>query len=115
VVAHRIDRAHHVHDVGVFEAANHVHDRVHFADVRQELVAQTLALGRALHQPRDIHELDHGRDLLLGPDELEQAVEPGVGHGDHADVGLDGAERVVLCRRLRGGEGVEQGGLADVG
>ena len=33
VVAHRIDRAHHVHDVGVFEGANHVHDGVHFADV----------------------------------------------------------------------------------
>ena len=43
-------------------------------------------------------------------------VEPRVGHGDVADVGLDGAERII--RRLGGGglgERVEERRLADVG
>ncbi len=33
VVAHGIDGAHHVHDVGIVETANHVDDGVDFADV----------------------------------------------------------------------------------
>ena len=42
--------------------------------------------------------------------------QPRVGHGDDADVGVDGAERIVRRLRLaRAGDGVEQGGLADVG
>ncbi len=43
-------------------------------------------------------------------------VQPRVGHGDVADVGLDGAERII--RRLGGGglgERVEERRLADVG
>ena len=47
---------------------------------------------------------------------LGQLVEPRVGHADVADVGLDGAERIVggLGRRgLR--QRVEEGRLADVG
>jgi hypothetical protein len=44
-----------------------------------------------------------------------QAVQPLVGHGDHADVGLDGGERVVRRLGAGGADGVEEGGLADVG
>ena len=44
------------------------------------------------------------------------SYEPRVGHGDDADVGVDGAEGIVGRLRLAGaGDGVEQGGLADVG
>jgi 2-polyprenyl-6-methoxyphenol hydroxylase-like FAD-dependent oxidoreductase len=42
-------------------------------------------------------------------------VQPRVGQLDHADVGLDGAERVVLGGDAGLGQGVEEGGLADVG
>jgi len=55
-----------VHHVGVVEAADHVHDRVHLADVRQELVAEPLTLGRALDEARDVHELDHRRTFFFG-------------------------------------------------
>ena len=42
--------------------------------------------------------------------------QPRVGHGDDADVGVDGAEGIVGRLRLAGaGDGVEQRGLADVG
>ena len=44
--------------------------------------------------------------------ELRQAR---VGHTDDAEVGLDGAEGVILRRRLvRAGDGVEERGFPDV-
>ncbi len=42
-VAHRINVAGDVVNVGVLETAHDLHDGVHFADVRQKFVAQTLA------------------------------------------------------------------------
>ena len=56
-----IDGAHHVLDVGILEAAHHVNDRVDFADVGQELVAQPFALAGALDQAGDVQELDRRR------------------------------------------------------
>src|SRR5437667_3371041 len=116
MVAHRVHGPHHVHHVRVLEAADHVDDGVHLADMGEELVAQALALRGALHEPGDVHELDDRGDFLLRLDELEQPVEARVGHLNDADVGLDGAKGIVLRRgRLGGGERVEQRGLADVG
>ena len=44
------------------------------------------------------------------------AREPRIRHRHDADVGIDGAERIVRRFRFPGaGDGVEQGGLADVG
>ena len=43
-VAHRIERAGDVDDVLVLEAAHDLDDRVHLADVLEELVAEALAL-----------------------------------------------------------------------
>ena len=71
MVAHGVHRSHDVHDVRVLEAADHVHHRVHLADVRQELVAEPLALAGALHQSRDVHEFDDRRHFLLGLDDRE--------------------------------------------
>ena len=63
------------------------------------LVPEPFALGGALHEAGDVHELDHRRHFRLGPDELEQPVEPRIRHRDHAHVRLDGAEGVVLGGR----------------
>jgi hypothetical protein len=82
---------------------------------RKELVAQAFALAGASHQAGDVDELDDGRQDALGLDDLGQRLQPRVGQLDHADVGLDGAERVVLGGDAGLGQGVEQGGLADVG
>jgi hypothetical protein len=64
-VAHRIDRAGDVVDVLVVEAADHLDDGVDLADVGQELVAEALALARALDQAGDVDELDRGRMTTL--------------------------------------------------
>ena len=79
-VADRIDRARDVVHVRVLEAADHLHDRVDLADVREELVAEALALARALDQAGDVDELDRRRITTFGLRDLLQLGEPRVGH-----------------------------------
>ena len=64
-VAHRIDRAADVVNVAILEAAHDLHDRVYFADVAEELVAEAFARARAFHEPRDVDELNRGGDDFL--------------------------------------------------
>ncbi len=109
-----IDAPRHVHDVRVLEAAHHVGDRVHLADVREELVAEALALRGAGDEAGDVDELDRRRQDLLRLRDGRERVEPRVGHGHDADVRVDGAERVVLGRDAGARQRVEQGRLADV-
>ena len=58
-----IDVAFDMGDVVVLEAAQHVGDGVDLPDVGEKLVAQPLPFGGALHQPGDVHELDHRGQL----------------------------------------------------
>ena len=114
-VAHRIDRRADVMDVGVLEAADDLHDRVHLADVAEELVAQAFARARAFHETGDVDELDRGRDDLLRTREFRQDFEPRIGHGDDAEVRIDRAERIVRRLRLaRSGDGVEERRFSDI-
>jgi hypothetical protein len=85
------------------------------ADVGEELIAEALALARAGDEPGDVDELDHRRHDALGRDDLDQRIEPGIGHRDDPVVGLNRTKRIV--RRLCAGVGqrVEQRGFADVG
>ena len=106
---------HHVHDVLVVEAADHMDDGVTFPDVGQKLIAQALALAGALDQTGDVHEFHHGGGGLLGLVEVGQPVQTAVGHGHHAHVGVNGAEGVVGALGAGVGDGVEQGALAHVG
>ena len=107
---------HHMHDVVVVKAAHHMYQRVAFPDMPQELVAQPRAVGRALDQPGDVHKFHDGGGLFIGLPDLGQLVQPRVGHGDDAGIGLDGAERIVGCLRVAGrGDGVKQSRLAHVG
>ena len=114
-VAHRVDGAVHMRDVIVFETAQHMDDRVGFADIRKELVAETLAFRSALDQSGDVHDLDGSRDYLLRIIDLGEVDQPFVGNGDNPHIGFDRTEREVrrlcLCIRKR----VEECRLADVG
>jgi hypothetical protein len=92
-----------------------VEDRVALADVREELVAEALALRRALDEPGDVRELDRRVDDLRALRHLGELVEARVGDLDDRRVRLDGAERIVLRRRLLAlRERVEESRLADV-
>ena len=121
-VAHGIDRRRLVaafldmDDVVVLEAPDDVKYRVALADVREELVAKPLALGRTLDETGDVGELDRRAYYLLRAYDLRKRLKPRVCDFDNGGVGLDRAERVVLCRRLLLlGKRVEQCGLADIG
>ena len=65
-VADRVDVAFHVGHVVILEAAQHMDDGVHLANVGEELVAQALALGGAAHQAGDVDEFQAGGDDLCG-------------------------------------------------
>jgi len=114
-VRHGVHRAGHVDHVGVLEAADDLENRVDLADVGEELVAETFALARPLHNPGDVDELERGGDHFLWRDVFRDPLEPVVGHAHHPFVGLDRAKRIVRALgglRLR--EGVEKSALADV-
>jgi hypothetical protein len=114
-VAIGIDRALDMGDIRRFEAPDDVQDGVDRADVAEELVSQTLPLGRAFHEPRDVEDLDCCRDDLLGRDDRFDQGESFVRDGDHTDVRLDGGEGVVGGFGTGSGESVEERGLAHVG
>ena len=115
-VGDRIDLVGDMLDIVILEAAQDVDDRVDFADVAEELVAEAFALGRALHQPGDVDERQLGRDDLGRTRDPGQRVEPGIGDRDLPDIGFDRAERIIgRLRRLSLGQRIEQGRLADVG
>jgi hypothetical protein len=103
-----------VDDVLVVEAADDVEDRVGLADVGEELVAEALALGRALHEPGDVDELDGRRHDGLRVDDRLELVEARIRDDDDARIGLDRAERIVLRLDSRRREGVEESALPDV-
>src|SRR5918997_435188 len=114
-VVGRADLAVDVHHVGVGEHPDHLADRVTLADVGQELVAQPRSLRGAADDAGDVHERHRRRDDLLRAEDLRELVQPRVGHAHHADVRLDGGERVVRREDVVLGQGVEEGRLADIG
>jgi hypothetical protein len=89
--------------IGLIEAAENMYDGIDFPNIRKKLVAEALALRGALHQARDIHELDRRGHAGLRLRELEDSIESRVGDFDHTDVRFDRTKRVILRRsRLRG-------------
>ncbi len=103
-------------DIVVGETAQDVNDGVDLADVGEELVAQTLAPAGARDEAGDVDEFELGRNDLGRPGEGGDPLEPRIGHGNPADIGLDRAEREVGGgRRGRRGQRVEQRRFADIG
>ena len=79
------------------------------------LFRSTLAAARALYKPRNIDEFDDGGSDFFAVVEGGELVKPLVGHGDHAHVGLDGAEGIVRRFRACVCDRIEQSGFSYVG
>ena len=105
----------HVHDVFIIKAADHMDNGIRLPDIGQELIAKTSALTGALHQTRNVHELNDRRGLLIRLVDLRQLVQPRIRHSYHAHIGINGAERVIGALRTGVGNGVEQGRFAHIG
>jgi len=113
-VVGRIDLAVDVHDIIVFEGAHDLADRVGFANVGEELVAQAFAFRSALDDACDVDEGDGGRHDLLRVHELGKHRQTVVRQRHDAGVRFDGGERIVFRQHVVTGQCVEHGGLADV-
>ena len=114
-VGDRIDLALDMGDVAVLEAAHDMHDRVHLADRGEKLVAEPLAFRGAAHQAGNIDEGDAGRNDLFRLRQRSKFLQARIGHGDLADIRLDGAERIIgRLRRRRLRQRVEERRLADI-
>ncbi len=103
-----------VDDVIVFEGAHDLADRVGFANVGEELVAQAFAFRSALDDACDVDEGDGGRHDLLGVHELGEHRQTVVRQRHDAGVRFDGGERIVFRQHVVAGQCVEHSGLADV-
>src|SRR5210317_1307502 len=104
-----------MHYVVIIKAAHHHADGIGLADVGEKLVAQSLALGRALHQSGDIDELHSRIEYLLRLDDCSQLVESWIRYGHDTNIRINGAERIILRLYTCLGQRVEQGGFSDVG
>ena len=101
-VANRVYTSVDVHYVAVVKTAQHVENGVGLADIAEKLVAESFALRGAFHQPRDVDNFDRGGNDFCGLHQRGQRREAFVGHGDYADIRLNGAKREVgtLCLRV---------------
>ena len=114
-IVQRADLAGNVDHVRVFKAAHHVDDGVGFADMRQELVAQTFTLGSTSDQASDIYKFHRGWQDAFWLDDFCQGIQARIRHFDHAHIRFDSTERIVFSGNARFGEGVEEGRFTDVG
>lgn len=81
-----------VDDVVIVKAAHHLHDGVHFTDIRQELVARPAPSEAPLTRPAmSTNSMSVGM-IFSEPDMSESTWQAGVRHRDHAHVRINGAE-----------------------
>ena len=100
----------------VLKAADNLGDGIHLTDMGQEFVAQTFALGGSLDQSGNIDEAHGGGNgFPFGFVHIRQSGKAAVGNIDNADVGLNGAERIVGRLSAGLGNGIEQRAFADIG
>ena len=62
----------------------------------------------------DIHELHGRRQNLLRMHDGGQLLQTRIRHRHHADIGINGAEGIILRGDLRARQRIEQGGLAHI-
>ena len=115
LVPHRIHASVHVGDIGIVEAAEHMQDGIGLADIGQKLVAETLTPAGTLDKTGDVDNLHRRRHHSSGMHKRLKHLQPGIGHGSGADVGLDGTEREIGRLSLSRTYTVEKSGLADIG
>ena len=81
-------------NVVVDERTQDEDDCINFANVGEELVAETFALTCTLDETTDVDHLDSGVHDVLCLGHLRQRIEARVEHLGHADVGVLGGEGI---------------------
>ena len=114
-VRNRVNFTRDMNHVVIVKTTHHVCNRIGFANIGEELIAQTFAFGRTCDQTRNINKLNCGKLHALGFDNFSQRIHARIRHFDHADIRLDGAKWVVLRRNACFGQGVKKSGFANIG
>jgi hypothetical protein len=98
----------------VLETAHHVCDGLGLADVGEELVSETLALGGPGDETGDIDEGHGRRHDALGLHDLRERPEARVRHRHHPQVGVHGAKRIIRGSDRGLCQGIEERGFTDI-
>ncbi|CAI8231075.1 MAG: Uncharacterised protein [SAR116 cluster bacterium] len=97
-------------DLTIIKAAQHMGDRIHLADICEELVAKPFTLGRTAHKASNIHKFQLCRNHSCGTGQTGQRIKPRVWHRNAPGIWLDRAEGIVGCLgRGRFGQRIEKG------
>src|SRR5437763_7416496 len=114
-VFNRIDRSTDMMNVAILEAANHLHNRIDFANVTEELIAEAFARTRPFNESSDINELNRGRHNFWRMRDLSKSRQTRIWNGDDADVRINRAKGIILgWRFVRARNSVKERRLADV-
>jgi hypothetical protein len=93
--------------VCILETTNYVGDCLRFSNVRQKLITEPLAFGRARYQASDINKFHDARNYSLRPNDLCKAIQPRVRNRYNARIRLNRTEREILRLNLRVGERIK--------
>ena len=94
-ISKRINASVYMDDIWIFEAAYYMYDCIYFTDICKELVAEAFTLGCTLYQTCDINKFDNSRCHLLRVVKIPEQFQSFIRNSNHADVRVDGTERVV--------------------
>ncbi len=103
-----------VMDVVVFEKSDDFRDRVRFADIGEELIAETFTFGCPFHQASDIDELHDGRYGFYRSRHLGKRIKAVIRHSDDADGWVDCRKRVIGDQHPLLGECIKKRGFPHV-
>ena len=105
-----------MNDVIVLKATDDLHNCVNFSDIREKLVSESFSFARPLNESRDVDKLNRGGNDHLGFRDLLKNGETLVWYVHNADIGINGAERVVgrLCF-AGSSQRIEKRRLANIG
>ena len=93
-----------------------MYDSIHLTNVRQKLVAQSLAFAGTAHQSGNIHKFHDRRRCLCRIVHFGQRIQPRIRHRRHAHVGINRTERIVRSRGCAGlGQAIEQRAFSYIG
>lgn len=110
-----VDISLNVDDLSIVKTTDDLEDGIDSTNVGQEGVAQASTGGRATGQACDIVDGQVGRDPRLGRELVAQPVISVIGDDDAGLFGLDGGiGEVGWVAQVALGDGLEEGGFADV-
>ena len=114
-IAQRIDGPIYMDYVGILKAAHHMNNSVHFPDVTEELISQSLPFGGTLYQTGDVHEFNHCRSHFFGMIHISQQLQPLIRHRYDSYIGINGTEGIIGRFRTSLGQGIEQRTFSYIG